>query len=73
MHYTELPPEGALTTADDPSPSWPEKGEIKFDRVEMAYRKGLPLVLKDVNFDIKAGEKVRQGSLLLVVSRDMYH
>lgn len=50
---------------DDPSPSWPEKGEIKFDRVEMAYRKGLPLVLKDVSFDIKAGEKVRQESRLL--------
>ncbi len=58
MHYTELPPEGDLTTPSDPAPSWPDKGEIKFDHVEMAYRKGLPLVLKDVSFDIKAGEKV---------------
>ncbi|KAI0087237.1 multidrug resistance-associated ABC transporter [Irpex rosettiformis] len=58
LHYTELPPEGDLTTSNDPSPSWPEKGEISFENVEMAYRKGLPLVLKDISFNIKAGEKV---------------
>ncbi|KAI0700341.1 multidrug resistance-associated ABC transporter [Cytidiella melzeri] len=58
LHYTRLPAEGALTTPNDPPPSWPQKGEIRFDRVQMAYREGLPLVLKDVSFDIKAGEKV---------------
>jgi ABC-type multidrug transport system fused ATPase/permease subunit len=34
------------------------KGGITFSNVEMAYRKGLPLVLKDVSFEIKPGEKV---------------
>ena len=58
LHYTDLPPEGELTTPDDPAPSWPEKGEINFDRVEMAYRPGLPAVLKEVSFNIKPGEKV---------------
>jgi ATP-binding cassette, subfamily C (CFTR/MRP), member 1 len=56
--YTELPPEAALETPSDPPPSWPEKGEIVFNNVEMAYREGLPLVLKGVNFHVKPGEKV---------------
>lgn len=56
--YAELPPEGDLTTPNDPPPSWPPKGEIVFRDVELAYREGLPLVLKNVSFEIKAGEKV---------------
>ena len=56
--YAELPPEGNTKTAKDPPPSWPEKGEIQFSDVKMAYRPGLPLVLKDVNFRINPGEKV---------------
>jgi ATP-binding cassette, subfamily C (CFTR/MRP), member 1 len=34
------------------------KGKITFSNVEMAYREGLPLVLKDVSFEINPGEKV---------------
>lgn len=56
--YTELPPEGLLETPNDPPASWPEKGAIKFEGVEMSYREGLPLVLKGITFDIKPGEKV---------------
>jgi len=29
-----------------------------FDHVQLAYREGLPLVLKDISFKVKAGEKV---------------
>jgi ATP-binding cassette, subfamily C (CFTR/MRP), member 1 len=58
LFYTELPPEGAETTLEDPPPSWPLAGAIRFKNVELAYRKGLPLVLKGVNFEIKPGEKV---------------
>uniref|UniRef100_A0A0W0EY28 Putative multidrug resistance-associated ABC transporter n=1 Tax=Moniliophthora roreri TaxID=221103 RepID=A0A0W0EY28_MONRR len=56
--YAELPAEGNTKTSEDPPPSWPEKGEIQFSKVKMAYRPGLPLVLKDVSFCIKAGEKI---------------
>ena len=59
LHYTELPAEGDFTTPNDPPPTWPMKGKITFSNVEMAYRKGLPLVLKDVSFEINPGEKVR--------------
>jgi ATP-binding cassette, subfamily C (CFTR/MRP), member 1 len=60
LHYTELPAEGAVTTPEDPPTSWPDRGQITFTNVTMAYREGLPLVLKNVNFEVKPGEKVSQ-------------
>lgn len=56
--YTQLPSEGDPVRCDDPSPSWPEQGGIRFTDVAMAYREGLPLVLKGVTFEIQPGEKV---------------
>lgn len=58
LHYTELLPEGDPLRPNDPPPSWPPSGAISFKNVELAYRPGLPLVLRDVSFDIKPGEKV---------------
>ncbi|KAG6889349.1 hypothetical protein C0992_005577 [Termitomyces sp. T32_za158] len=58
LHYTELHPEASSMTSDDPPPSWPEKGQISFHNVDLAYREGLPLVLKDVSFSVHPGEKV---------------
>ncbi len=34
------------------------KGNLKFDNVSFQYRKDLPLALKNINLDIKAGETV---------------
>ncbi len=58
MVYTKLPPEGEVSTPNDPPSSWPEKGTIKFSDVNLRYREGLPLVLKDVTFEVFPGEKV---------------
>ncbi|KAL3420415.1 ABC transporter [Phlyctema vagabunda] len=41
-----------------PAPSWPEKGEIRFENVQMRYRDGLPLVLKGLNLDVRGGERI---------------
>jgi ATP-binding cassette, subfamily C (CFTR/MRP), member 1 len=57
-HYGAIPSEGARHTPSDPAASWPDKGTINFTNVKMAYREGLPLVLKDASFQIRAGEKV---------------
>ncbi|SPO00662.1 related to ATP-binding cassette transporter protein YOR1 [Cephalotrichum gorgonifer] len=38
--------------------SWPEKGEITFENVQMRYRDGLPLVLQNLNIHIRGGERV---------------
>ena len=58
LHYSELNPEGNSLSPSDPSPSWPANGTIKFTNVKLAYREGLPLVLKGISFEIKPGEKV---------------
>jgi len=59
LHYTELTPEGDTKTSNDPPESWPSEGSIEFEDVDLAYREGLPLVLKGVSFGVKPGEKVR--------------
>ena len=58
LHYTRLPSEGAATTHNDPPPSWPESGSVEFKDVELAYRPGLPTVLRGVSFKVKPREKV---------------
>jgi ATP-binding cassette subfamily C (CFTR/MRP) protein 1 len=41
-----------------PSEFWGTEGSVTFDHVYLRYREGLDLVLKDVSFHVKAGEKV---------------
>ena len=59
IHYygTELEEEAPLHLGNV-QPSWPEKGEIHFNNVEMRYRAGLPLVLQGLDMHVKAGEKI---------------
>ncbi|PCH38966.1 ATP-dependent bile acid permease [Wolfiporia cocos MD-104 SS10] len=58
LYYSALPSEGETVTSQDPAPSWPDKGQIEFNSVELAYREGLPLVLKGVSFTVNPGEKI---------------
>lgn len=37
---------------------WPARATIKFNNFSMRYRSELPLVLKNISFDIADGEKV---------------
>lgn len=53
LFYGNLVPEGAATTPNDPPPSWPTHGAIKFKDVELRYRPGLPLILQGLSLDIK--------------------
>ncbi|KAJ3268641.1 Multidrug resistance-associated protein 4 [Terramyces sp. JEL0728] len=60
VYCEKLPAESAVTTKQDPNPeSWPSVGNIEFKNIVMAYpsRPDLP-VLKDITFEIKAGEKI---------------
>jgi ATP-binding cassette subfamily C (CFTR/MRP) protein 1 len=59
IHYygTELEEEAPLHLGNV-QPSWPEKGEIHFNNVQMRYRAGLPLVLQGLDMHVKAGEKI---------------
>ncbi|CAO1615594.1 unnamed protein product [Parajaminaea phylloscopi] len=58
-YYTHsLDQEAAQDIPNKVSPSWPERGEIDISNMALRYRPGLPLVLKDVNLKVNAGEKV---------------
>ncbi|KAM3075602.1 ATP-binding cassette transporter yor1 [Clarireedia jacksonii] len=59
LHYygTSLEEEAPLHTVDVRE-SWPERGEIIFENVQMRYREGLPLVLSDFSMHVKGGERI---------------
>mgnify|MGYP002622399680 CR=1 FL=1 len=58
LYYgTQLEEEAPLKTIDV-RPTWPEKGEIVFDNVQMRYRAGLPLVLQGLTMHIRGGERI---------------
>jgi len=58
LHYGTQLEEEAPEHTIDVRPSWPEKGEIIFDNVEMRYRANLPLVLKGLSMHVKGGERI---------------
>lgn len=47
-----------MIAATQPGDSWPSEGSLTFKNVSARYRPELDLVLRDVSFDIKGGEKV---------------
>ena len=61
IHYygTQLDEEPPLSL---PNPAvtdaWPQRGDIAFEKVEMRYRPGLPLVLKQFDLHINGGERI---------------
>jgi ATP-binding cassette, subfamily C (CFTR/MRP), member 1 len=58
-HYGyELPQEADHLLENRPGKGWPSEGRIEFRNVSMRYLPDLPLVLKDVTFDAKSGEKI---------------
>lgn len=47
-----------LITENTPPAEWPKDGAVTFKNVNLAYRPELPLVLKDVSFNVKPMEKI---------------
>lgn len=63
VEYENADPEAELETLDPkkkPPAEWPEKGEIKFDRVSLRYfpDPDTKLVLKDLELHVTPREKV---------------
>ncbi|MCJ1406702.1 hypothetical protein MMC19_000769 [Ptychographa xylographoides] len=59
IHYygTELDEEAPLHLTEVPA-SWPQKGEIVFNHVQMRYRENLPLVLQGLDMKVAGGERI---------------
>ncbi|KAF9287125.1 hypothetical protein BGZ68_002228 [Mortierella alpina] len=65
QEYTNMNTEAPLLTSPD-SPAqralqedqWPKHGRISFVNYSTRYREGLDLVLKNMSFSVKAGEKI---------------
>lgn len=65
--------EGASkTVALKPDDDWPSRGKIEFKAVQLRYREELPLVLIDVSFSIKAGEKIGNGKYNISIMHIYY-
>lgn len=59
LEYTNIPSEDEwIKEKSRPSKEWPSEGCVEFKKYSTKYRKELPLVVKDVNVTLKAGEKV---------------
>lgn len=60
VHYGEALEAEAPPVIEDnrPPKEWPAQGAINFDKVLMAYRPGLPPVLKGLSLDVRPGEKI---------------
>jgi ABC-type multidrug transport system fused ATPase/permease subunit len=56
--FASLPSENYLGELDHLDSSWPSKGEIEVKNISVRYAKHLPLVLKNLSFNIKGGTKV---------------
>ncbi|WFD27064.1 hypothetical protein MNAN1_002060 [Malassezia nana] len=59
LSYSGLPQERAYTIESTaPSADWPSRGEVEFRHYSTRYREGLDLVLRDVSFSTRAGERI---------------
>jgi len=59
LEYSNLPAEAEDVVVERrPPQDWPQSGAVEFNDYSVRYREGLPLTLKNINLDIKAGERV---------------
>jgi ABC-type transport system involved in Fe-S cluster assembly fused permease/ATPase subunit len=60
LHYAnEIEQEASSQRPENkPPPEWPQNGQIAIGNISLRYRPGLPLVLKNITINIKAGEKI---------------
>lgn len=57
-YYGDLSPEESPRLRPSLPRGWPPTGEVRFNEVQLRYREGLPLVLRDLTFEVRPGEKV---------------
>ncbi|OQR74446.1 multidrug resistance-associated protein 1-like [Tropilaelaps mercedesae] len=59
LEYADIEVEADwVIESNRPEPEWPRDGNIEFHDYSTRYRQGLPLVVKNINVQLHAGEKV---------------
>ncbi|XP_023242766.1 probable multidrug resistance-associated protein lethal(2)03659 [Centruroides sculpturatus] len=60
LNYSKLKSEAAYESSPDKQPpaDWPQKGEIEFKNVSLKYSNDRSIVLNNISFLIKPGEKI---------------
>ncbi|KAH9298011.1 hypothetical protein KI387_029693, partial [Taxus chinensis] len=59
LQYCRIPSEAPLVLPNkQPEKCWPNEGNIAIDNLQLRYLPEAPLVLKDLTFSIKGGEKM---------------
>ncbi len=66
-YIREVPLERTVPTPASLPAEWPASGSIALKNLSIRYRDGLPLVLQNVTLNIKAGEKLGIGAVIIVV------
>ena len=56
--YTKIDPEPGYLTDTQPSEDWPKTGSLTLLDLSLAYLKGAPRILDDINVSVTAKEKV---------------
>lgn len=67
LEYTQLPGESASAGQGQCSPDWPSAGAITATNVSFQYSDASPVILHNLNFAIRGGEKVLQTSTDLLM------
>lgn len=59
LEYARLPSEAPeVVPRHRPAISWPAAGSVQFNNYSTRYREGLPLILNNIDLDIKPHEKI---------------
>ena len=56
--YTQIDPEPGYNTDTQPPKTWPTEGSLKLCDLSLAYLKGAPATLNNINISVAAKEKV---------------
>ena len=64
LEYSELPSEPGYQVEAQLPTEWPQDGSISCKDLTLSYYEGGPNTLKNVNFDVKAKEKVNMFTVL---------
>ncbi|XP_023219034.1 multidrug resistance-associated protein 4-like, partial [Centruroides sculpturatus] len=60
LNYSKLKSEASYESLPNKRPpsDWPQRGEINFDNVSLQYSKDKNIVLKNITFRVRSGEKI---------------